>query len=520
MASKTLTLNKLVSSDFSEGSSWVLNKGGGGDTDVGYFVFNSLGTSYPKVSSVSFKINAIETGGNNLFGENINLNFEFGKYSGSTFTKASSFSFSQQGVKESQNQVSITATSSSSKGSEEITGGNLCVKLTITPQSNSIGSKIVMSGFSLSVTYEVATCTAIFNNYDGTELQRVSVTKGSTPSYTGATPTKEPTTQCVYTFSGWSPAIGAITSNTTYTAQFVESPRPYWVTATSRSKDCEIRGSQYYNYGDIITLEAYNFAEHKEFHYWRNHLGDVTFESYSNPLVVTLNEELLARCPPSSSDNVYFECCTRGKIYTLKAEVLPDSAMGSVYFSTILTIEGENWWGDKVEVIVPNEGVTYRYGETEYSLGFKAVPNKGYRFVKWSDGVTDNPRIIAGGDYSYTAIFEEDTYTVKVSAIPPEGGTITGGGVYPSGEPVDIDIDPNKGYKLIGYYENSVWTDCSPNLAGIFFYAKEDTEIVVHFEKLPPPKFTSAEMKYLDKQISSSNKVICNEGFILSVAVT
>ena len=47
MASKTLSLNKLISSDFSEGSSWVLNKGGGGDTDTGYFVFMMLQDKRP-----------------------------------------------------------------------------------------------------------------------------------------------------------------------------------------------------------------------------------------------------------------------------------------------------------------------------------------------------------------------------------------------------------------------------------------------------------------------------------------
>lgn len=297
----------------------------------------------------------------------------------------------------------------------------------------------------LYVTYEVWH-TAKFKNGE-TVLQTISVKSGSTPSYTGATPTKEQTTQSVYTFSGWNPAIGAITADTTYMAQFTESPRPYWVSGGSRGNDCETRGSQYYNYGDIITLEAYNFAEHKEFHYWRNTLGELTFEAYSNPLIVTLNEELLERCPLSSTGSIHFDCCTRGKIYTLKAEVLPDSAMGSVYFSTIFVFDGENLWGDNVEVIVPNEGVTYRYGETEYSLGFKAVPNEGYKFVKWSDGVTDNPRIIADGNYTYTAIFEEIlynlTYDTELYENEEKWGIISGPspGKYKSGTKLDFSIE-------------------------------------------------------------------------------
>ena len=325
MASKTLTLNKLVSSDFSEGSSWVLNKGGGGDTDVGYFVFNSLGVASAKITNVSFKINAIETGGNNLFAENIYLNFEFGRYVGSTFTKSSAFSFSRLGVKESENQVSRTATAS---GKATLSGDNLCIKLTITPQNNSIGSKIIMSGFSLTVTYEetpkytvtvnvndtnggtvsgdgsyysgsTATVTAkpnegysfkgwanqsgditvtsnpysfrvnanttfyavfekliytvTWKNYDGTVLETdKGVSHGTTPTYNGSTPTKPQDAQYTYTFSGWSPSIGAITSNTEYVAQFTATKRKY--TISTSVTNGTISGDGTYEYGTSVIL--------------------------------------------------------------------------------------------------------------------------------------------------------------------------------------------------------------------------------------------------------------------------
>lgn len=47
-----------------------------------------------------------------------------------------------------------------------------------------------------------------------------------------------------------------------------------------------------------------------------------------------------------------------------------------------------------------------------------------------------------------------------------------------------------------------------------------NTTLYAIYEKLPPPKFTSVEIKYLDKQVSSSNKVIVNESFIISVSIT
>lgn len=47
----------------------------------------------------------------------------------------------------------------------------------------------------------------------------------------------------------------------------------------------------------------------------------------------------------------------------------------------------------------------------------------------------------------------------------------------------------------------------------------ENIAIEFDYKKLPP-EFTSAQMLYLDKQISETNRVICNEGFIISVGVT
>ncbi len=56
---------------------------------------------------------------------------------------------------------------------------------------------------------------------DGNTLAADSVLEGTTPSYTGTTPTKTATEQYSYSFNGtWSPAIVSASANASYTAQF------------------------------------------------------------------------------------------------------------------------------------------------------------------------------------------------------------------------------------------------------------------------------------------------------------
>ena len=73
------------------------------------------------------------------------------------------------------------------------------------------------------------TYTIRFLNYDGTELLTKQVQEGSVPVYSGATPTKPSTEQYDYTFSGWQPALTAVTGDATYTATYSQTTRQYTI---------------------------------------------------------------------------------------------------------------------------------------------------------------------------------------------------------------------------------------------------------------------------------------------------
>ena len=96
------------------------------------------------------------------------------------------------------------------------------------------------------------TFTATFKNHDGSVLQTVSVEHGGTPNYTGSTPTKSSTAEYSYSFSGWSPSIGVITSDTTYVAQFTATKRKY--TISTSVTNGTISGEGIYEYGTSVIL--------------------------------------------------------------------------------------------------------------------------------------------------------------------------------------------------------------------------------------------------------------------------
>lgn len=95
-----------------------------------------------------------------------------------------------------------------------------------------------------------------------------------------------------------------------------------------------------------------------------------------------------------------------------------------------------------------------------------ATPNYGYKFVCWSDGVTDNPRTVTVTDtQQYIAIFEKDQLginlgtkiiynTSHVGITHANYGTVTGAGSYPYLDYATITATPNKNYEFVGWDDN------------------------------------------------------------------
>lgn len=97
----------------------------------------------------------------------------------------------------------------------------------------------------------------------------------------------------------------------------------------------------------------------------------------------------------------------------------------------------------------PNKGSTsgsgnYQHGST---IQITANPNYGYKFVKWNDGNTENPRIVPVTEaHKYIAIFEADSFGIITLVSPAGTGTATGEGTYTYLSTANLDATANPGY--------------------------------------------------------------------------
>ncbi|MBO4519426.1 MAG: InlB B-repeat-containing protein, partial [Paludibacteraceae bacterium] len=118
-----------------------------------------------------------------------------------------------------------------------------------------------------------------------------------------------------------------------------------------------------------------------------------------------------------------------------------------------------------------------------------AIPNEGYKFLRWDDGEEDQQRYVTmNQDIVLTAIFEADvvipTYTVNVVSADETMGTVSGGGTdIPEGTVINITATPNSGYQFL------YWTTANGQVQGkkeTWTVTKDET-LTAHFRTIPDP---------------------------------
>ncbi|MBP5340846.1 MAG: C10 family peptidase [Bacteroidales bacterium] len=143
---------------------------------------------------------------------------------------------------------------------------------------------------------------------------------------------------------------------------------------------------------------------------------------------------------------------------------------------TITTASNNNAWG------TVTGGGTYAQGTP---IQIEAIPATGYRFVRWQDNNTQNPRpFTVTANATYTATFEPIICTVYVSSNNTDWGTVTGGGTYQYGTTsVTLSAQPNTGYHFVQWQDGN-----TQNIRQITVIS--DTTFTATFEADPVPQYT------------------------------
>ncbi len=90
----------------------------------------------------------------------------------------------------------------------------------------------------------------------------------------------------------------------------------------------------------------------------------------------------------------------------------------------------------------------------DFTISFRADATNGYRFVRWSDGNTENPRtLLLTQDTYLTAEFETSVCNVNVWCDTTRGFVI-GNGAYSYGTTVTLSAHANEGYRFARWSDN------------------------------------------------------------------
>ena len=123
---------------------------------------------------------------------------------------------------------------------------------------------------------------------------------------------------------------------------------------------------------------------------------------------------------------------------------------------------------------------TYDYNT---SVILSATANYGYHFTQWSDGNTDNPRVVSvTEDASFVAMFAPNNYILTVSSDNVNMGNVYGSGVYEYNATVSISATANNGYHFTQWSDGNTSnprTVMVTNEATYIAYFAADTYTIV-----------------------------------------
>ncbi|MBR5983989.1 MAG: PKD domain-containing protein, partial [Bacteroidales bacterium] len=339
---------------------------------------------------------------------------------------------------------------------------------------------------------------------------------GSGTYYEGSSVTIEAIPNDGYMFTSWNngstqnPRTVVVTEDANYVANFEVIPVQYTITVVSANDNQgSVAGGGAFNEGTVLQISATANAGFR-FVSWNDNNTD-------NPrtITVTANATYIASfeaLPPQYTVTVMSANETQGVVFGggtydagTEIQISATANEGFLFASwndgntdnpRTITVTANATYIASFEEIPhytitvrpsnPSFGITWGSGTytvgTEITIGVE--PNEGYRFIGWDDGETSSTRtIIVIENAIYTALLEEiPQYTITVRPSNPSFGTTWGGGTYTEGTEITIGVEPNEGYRFIG------WDDGDTNSTRTIVVTENATYTAML--ELIPPQYT------------------------------
>lgn len=343
-------------------------------------------------------------------------------------------------------------------------------------------------------------------NWDGTEIKSYtydpntgdpeevaySVTYGTQAEYLGSNPTREPSDDYTYDFAGWSPELGPVKSDVTYTAVYTQQPRKYTIIFTEEGgkeierhllllNDMPVCENTPTQTGFTLQWEPEIQAVTGDATYRATWLENppteyaVTFYDYdgTTKLKPTGEEPYMVAvgAMPTPPAQVNGKPATSEYTYVFdhwspaleKVSVTSAKSYTAVYREVAKTFP--------VKFYFESKSAENQIGETQFlEIGqTPAIPNDE-RLQKTEDNAnvyqlvwTPQIQTVVGhaGDYTYEYVASYTStpkqYSLTLKCTPSGAAVITGARAdYAYGATPTITVTPNAGYNFIG------WSDSEP----------------------------------------------------------
>lgn len=335
-----------------------------------------------------------------------------------------------------------------------------------------------------------------------------SVPYGTQAEWLTTKPTRPASVDYTYDFTGWSPALGKVTSDVTYTATYEEKQIKYTITfvqdggveierhllARDEMPVCEnvpTRTGYILQWEPaiepVVGIQTYTATWLPE----PPETYTITFKNYDGEVLLEYKDEtavVAGITPEYTGDTPTKTTATNEYNYTFAGwkPALAPATTNATYVAQFLeepAVYAINFFEEDGETQV---------GETQYIPygGYPIIPSYSKEntaqftySIHWADKVNGQSIQTVTKDVDYVAVVDAVTnqYSVKLVSNPSGACTLTGNGIYEYGTEVTLAVDTVANYEFTGWSDGAQKGTHSENRYSRSIIVTSDINLVANF---------------------------------------